>query len=317
MTRPETDSSDLLPNSPRLLADYAIASTFISSPARSHLQRRSPSSPHLTGSMVTMVEKALLVLGQCASPELHRRKRSVLPLIKLPKHLAERALSWLSSEDLSACAATCQFLHSCIPASAAMAAQRLGCESCLLGASGEKVNKSITSQLHKFECQAWIAARTLEKLTMFCSRSEREAALLRIASLPLPAVAQHDVKLLKLTTCGHREVRLRALRTLSQFSVPHIERLLDKDLSAVDAVISCLSDSDEHVRRAAITVLHAWLEPNVMLPHRVSWALLGCCSDANEQVRWAADRLLQAQRDSTMYARDIEGHTCMLQHGEC
>jgi len=292
MTRP----TDYDYTSPRLLTDYAVASTSLASPARMRMRRStSPTSltAGLTSAMVSMCEKALSAMGRCTSPD-PVEDVGCLPIETLPPHVAERILGFLSADDLCAAALCCRFLLSCIPNAAVLAAERIGFE---LEPPELPLNPSSTCglirQLHTFECQAWLAGRTMQKLSSE-DRPTRLRAILRCASLPLPAIAHHDVKLLRLTTASHVEVRLRALRTLSQFSPRHTDRLLNRDHTAVDAVLARLDDKDDLVRRAALAVLQSWIEPGTILSPRIARALHSRCMDSNEVVCAAAQRLLEA-----------------------
>jgi len=306
--------------SPRLIADYSLASTSIASPARLRIRRASASPNSLTAglttALITTVEKALSAMGRCTSPPLHD---AILcerfALTELPKALAELVLGHLSADDLAACAFCCKFLHECTPAAAMRSAQRIGFElqppEPQLSASGgaSSSTHSITRRLHTLECQAWLAARTMEKLDSE-DRATREVAVLRCSSLPLAAISHHDLALVRLTECDHVEVRLRALRTLSQFSPKHTERLLERQPAAVDAVLARFEDADDHIRRAAVAVLQAWIAPDAVLTPRVAHALRYRCDDTHELVASAAYRLLEAHEHEVEDEMDDETDGC-------
>ena len=301
MTRP--------PSTPQLLADYKKASTTLASPARLRIRRSSSSPSSLTAgmaaSLLSSVEKALSAMGRCTSPpplDLMGR----LPLTELPPSVVACILGSLGADDMAAAALCCHFLRSCIPDAVQIAAMRIGFELPLLEPEdGPSSRCSITRRLHTLECQAWLAARTMEKLSSG-DRKTRELAVLRCSSLPLAAIAHHDLALVKLTTSPYCEVRLRALRTLSQLSSQHVERLLQRKPTAVEAVLLRLEDGDEYVRRASVAVLQAWIDPDSALPPRVAAALRFCCHDPNELVRGAAERLLNEHEEEVTDIEDAE-----------
>ena len=300
MTRPAPDS----PYSPRLLADYSLASSILASPARRRYRREAASPSTLTAGLkqvlLTTVEKALSAMGRCTTPPVPELLVTRLPLAELPMPLAERILGHLSADDLCSVALTCRFLQSCIPHAATLAAERIGFElqpeEPQLSASCNSESFSVTRRLHTLECQAWLAARVIEKLSSE-NRATREIAVLRCSSLPLAAIAHHDLALVRLASSVHVEVRLRALRTLRQFSATHTERLLYRATFAVDAVLASLNDPDDLVRRAGIAVLQAWIAPDAILAPRVAGALRCRCTDPNELVASAAYRLLEAHEE--------------------
>jgi len=303
MTRPSPDS----PYSPRLIADYAIASTSLASPARLKMRsvNKTPSPSGLTAglttALLTTVEKALSAMARCSSPPLPDLLGDRLPIFELPVTVAENILGYLSADDLCAAALCNRFLRACIPNAATIAAARLGfelqpSEPALSASSPASSTYSVTRRLHTIECQAWLAAHTMEKLSSE-DRKTRETAVLRLSSLPLPASAHHGPTLIQLTASPHVEVRLRALRTLSQFSPVHTERLLARSSTAVEAILVRFEDEDDLVRRLAVAVMQAWIAPDAVLTARIAHALRRSCTDTHELVAAAAYRLLEAHEE--------------------
>ena len=279
------------PEKPRLLKEYSLASAALASPMRASPRTRSvTASRSLSTEFATVLTKALNTVIRCTSPP-HEIPLSSLgwrwPLGQLQPEVAERILSYLGAEDMAAASVACRKFYVAVPAAATQAAQRFGFH---LRRGG-----FITRRLHTFEMQVWLAGRIIEQLTSV-NRPTREQAIMRCASLPLPALAHHDLELLELTMSDDPAVRLRALRTLSQLSAWQITRLLERRSASLRSILPRLIDDDEYVRRAALTVVEMWTSKGALInldTEVVDAVGEICLSDENELVRLAAERFLQ------------------------